>query len=287
MYRVRKNECIGKDVYLLEVEAPLVVKKCLPGQFVIVMSYESSERIPLTIYDYDRESGILSLIYQVIGASTMELTRVTEKLFSVAGPLGNPSILMENDDILDKKILFVAGGVGIAPVYPQAKYLTSRGVDVDIIYGARTKDIIVIEEEVKKVCNNLYITTDDGSYGNQGNVTDMMKKLDKKYDYCVAIGPVIMMKFVSLYTKELGIKTIVSMNPIMVDGTGMCGACRLLVDGEVKFACVDGPEFDGHKVDFDNALKRMSIYKTEEGRKKLMMEEGSTHHGGCGNCGDK
>lgn len=287
MYRVRKNECIGKDVYLLEVEAPLVVKKCLPGQFVIVMSYESSERIPLTIYDYDRETGILSLIYQVIGASTMELTRVTEKLFSVAGPLGNPSILMENDNILDKKILFVAGGVGIAPVYPQAKYLTSRGVDVDIIYGARTKDIIVIEEEVKKVCNNLYITTDDGSYGNQGNVTDMMKKLDKKYDYCVAIGPVIMMKFVSLYTKELGIKTIVSMNPIMVDGTGMCGACRLLVDGEVKFACVDGPEFDGHKVDFDNSLKRMSIYKTEEGRKKLMMEEGSTHHGGCGNCGDK
>ena len=287
MYRVRKNECIGKDVYLLEVEAPLVVKKCLPGQFVIVMAYEPSERIPLTIYDYDRETGILSLIYQVIGASTMELTEVTDSLFSVAGPLGNPSELMENDDILDKKILFVAGGVGIAPVYPQAKYLTSRGVDVDIIYGARTKDIIVIEEETKKVCNNLYITTDDGSYGNQGNVTDMMKKLDKKYDYCVAIGPVIMMKFVALYTKELGIKTIVSMNPIMVDGTGMCGACRLLVDGKVKFACVDGPEFDGHKVDFDNALKRMSIYKTEEGRKKLMMEEGSTHHGGCGNCGDK
>lgn len=287
MYRVRKNECIGKDVYLLEVEAPLVVKKCLPGQFVIVMAYEQSERIPLTIYDYDRETGILSLIYQVIGASTMELTHVTESLFSVAGPLGNPSELMENDEILDKKILFVAGGVGIAPVYPQAKYLKSRGVDVDIIYGARTKDIIVIEEETRKVCNNLYITTDDGSYGNQGNVTDMMKKLDKKYDYCVAIGPVIMMKFVALYTKELGIKTIVSMNPIMVDGTGMCGACRLLVDGKVKFACVDGPEFDGHKVDFDNALKRMSIYKTEEGRKKLMMEEGSTHHGGCGNCGDK
>lgn len=287
MYRVRKNECIGKDVYLLEVEAPLVVKKCLPGQFVIVMAYEQSERIPLTIYDYDRETGILSLIYQVIGASTMELTHVTESLFSVAGPLGNPSELMENDEILDKKILFVAGGVGIAPVYPQAKYLKSRGVDVDIIYGARTKDIIVIEEETRKVCNNLYITTDDGSYGNRGNVTDMMKKLDKKYDYCVAIGPVIMMKFVALYTKELGIKTIVSMNPIMVDGTGMCGACRLLVDGKVKFACVDGPEFDGHKVDFDNALKRMSIYKTEEGRKKLMMEEGSTHHGGCGNCGDK
>lgn len=287
MYRVRKNERIGEGVFLLEVEAPLVVKKCLPGQFVIVMSYESSERIPLTIYDYDRETGILSLIYQVIGASTMELTHVTETLFSVAGPLGNPSELMENDDVLDKKILFVAGGVGIAPVYPQAKYLTGRGVDVDIIYGARTKDIIVIEDEIKKVCNNLYITTDDGSYGNHGNVTDMMKKLDKKYDYCVAIGPVIMMKFVALYTKELGIKTIVSMNPIMVDGTGMCGACRLLVDGKVKFACVDGPEFDGHKVDFDNALKRMSIYKTEEGRKKLMMEEGSTHHGGCGNCGDQ
>ena len=287
MYKILKKEYLANNIWLMDIEAPRVAKSCQPGQFVIVMAYESSERIPLTIYDYDRENGILSLIYQVIGASTMELTEVTDSLFSVAGPLGNPSELMENDDILDKKILFVAGGVGIAPVYPQAKYLTSRGVDVDIIYGARTKDIIVIEEETKKVCNNLYITTDDGSYGNQGNVTDMMKKLDKKYDYCVAIGPVIMMKFVALYTKELGIKTIVSMNPIMVDGTGMCGACRLLVDGKVKFACVDGPEFDGHKVDFDNALKRMSIYKTEEGRKKLMMEEGSTHHGGCGNCGDK
>ncbi len=287
MYRVRKNECIGEGIYLLKVEAPLVVKKCLPGQFVIVMANEKSERIPLTIYDYDRESGILSLIYQVIGASTMELTRSEEELFSIVGPLGNPSILMENDDILDKKILFVAGGVGIAPVYPQAKYLKNRGVDVDIVYGARTKNIIVIEEEAKKVCNNLYITTDDGSYGNHGNVTDMMKNLDKKYDYCVAIGPVVMMKFVSLYTKEIGLETIVSMSPIMVDGTGMCGACRLIVDGEVKFACVDGPEFDGHKVDFDNAIKRMSIYKTEEGRKKLLLEEGSTHHGGCGNCGDK
>ena len=287
MYRVRKNECIGEGIYLLNVEAPLVVKKCLPGQFVIVMAYEGSERIPLTIYDYDQENGILSLIYQVIGASTMELISVKESLFSVAGPLGNPSILMNNEDILDKKILFVAGGVGIAPVYPQAKYLKSHGVDVDIVYGARTKNIIVIEEEVRQVCNNLYITTDDGSYGNHGNVTDIMKKLDKKYDYCVAIGPVVMMKFVSQLTQELGIKTIVSMNPIMVDGTGMCGACRILVDGEVKFACVDGPEFDGHKVDFDNALKRMSIYKTEEGRKKLMMEEGSTHHGGGGNCGDK
>lgn len=288
MYKIIKNECIANNIFELVVEANLVVEKCLPGQFVIVMAKENSERIPLTIYDYDRDKGYLSMIYQVVGASTLELSKTDDFLFSVVGPLGKSSELIKNPSILKtKKVLFVAGGVGIAPVFPQAKYLSDLGIKIDIIYGAKSKDYIIIEDKVRNVCDNLYIMTDDGSYGKKGLVTDCLKDLDNIYDVCVAIGPVIMMKYVSLLTKKLNLKTIVSMNPIMVDGTGMCGACRLIVDGEIKFACVDGPEFDGHLVDFDTAIKRMSIYKTEEGRKKLMLEEGSTHHGGCGNCGDK
>ena len=288
MYKIIKNECIANNIFELVVEANLVVEKCLPGQFVIVMAEENSERIPLTIYDYDRDKGYLSMIYQVVGASTLELSKTDDFLFSVVGPLGKSSELIKNPSILKtKKVLFVAGGVGIAPVFPQAKYLSDLGIKIDIIYGAKSKDYIIIEDKVRNVCDNLYIMTDDGSYGKKGLVTDCLKDLDNIYDVCVAIGPVIMMKYVSLLTKKLNLKTIVSMNPIMVDGTGMCGACRLIVDGEIKFACVDGPEFDGHLVNFDTAIKRMSIYKTEEGRKKLMLEEGSTHHGGCGNCGDK
>lgn len=288
MYKVLKNELIGEDIYELDVLAPLVVNKCLPGQFVIVMAYESSERIPLTIYDYDSSTGILKMIYQVVGASTLELIDAKEELFSVVGPLGNPSELIMNiDEWKEKNILFVAGGVGVAPVYPQVKYLKEKGVSVDCIYGVKSENYLILEEEMKELCDNFYITTDDGSKGLHGNVTDCLKDLNKNYDKCVAIGPVIMMKFVSLLTKEMGISTIVSMNPIMVDGTGMCGACRLIVDGEIKFACVDGPEFDGNKVDFDAAIKRMNIYKSAEGRKYLEKREGSTHHGNCGNCGDE
>ena len=287
MYKILKNECIGDKIYLLEVLAPLVVKNCLPGQFVIVMTKEDSERIPLTIYDYDRETSILSMIYQVVGSSTLELTKEHNELFSVAGPLGKPSEVVTNiDNYKGKKIVMIGGGVGIAPVYPQAKYFTSHGTDVDIIYGAKNKDLLIILDKLKSVCHNLTIVTDDGSYGMKGLVTDALKE-KHDYDLCIVMGSTVMMKFVCNLTKELNIKTIASMNPIMVDGTGMCGACRLLVNNEVKFACVDGPEFDGHLVDFDAAIKRMNLYKDEEGRRYLKDLEGNTHSGGCGICGDK
>jgi ferredoxin--NADP+ reductase len=210
------------------------------------------------------------------------------------GPLGKESELMhETDEELSKKsILFVAGGVGTAPVYPQVKWMKEHNQDVDCIIGARNESLIILEEEMKEYAKNVYVCTDDGSYGFKGNVNDMIKELvnnqGKKYDLVIAIGPIIMMKFVSLLTKELGIKTIVSMNPVMVDGTGMCGACRLTVGDEVKFACVDGPEFDGHLVDFDESILRQKMYKTEEGRAILKEKEGDTHHGGgCGCGGDK
>ena len=197
---------------------------------------------------------------------------------------------MSVDELKKKKIVFIAGGVGTAPVYPQAKYLKEHGVDCDVIIGAKTKDLVILEDRFKKVCN-LHITTDDGSYGRSGMVTKALQDLwdeGNKYDHCVAIGPMIMMKFVCKLTQELGIPTVVSMNvslnPIMVDGTGMCGACRVIIGDEVKFACVDGPEFDGHKVDFDQAMNRMKLYKTEEGRLLLREQEGKTHHGGCGHC---
>ena len=187
------------------------------------------------------------------------------------------------------KILFVAGGVGTAPVYPQVKWLHENGVAADVIVGAKTKDLLILEDEMKAVAGNLYVTTDDGSYGRSVMVTqtiqDLVEKEGKTYDVCIAIGPMIMMKFVCKMTEQLHIPTVVSLNPIMVDGTGMCGACRVTVGGEVKFACVDGPEFDGHKVDFDQAMKRQQIYKTAEGRALLKLQEGDTHHGGCGNCG--
>ena len=206
------------------------------------------------------------------------------------GPLGCHSELCDEniDDLKNKKILFVAGGVGTAPVYPQVKWLHENGVDADVIIGGRNKSLIILEDQMRTVAGNLYITTDDGSYGSKGVVTNEIQKLvdaGNKYDVCIAIGPMIMMKFVCKLTKELGIHTVVSLNPIMVDGTGMCGACRVTVGGEVKFACVDGPEFDGHLVDFDEAMKRQQIYKTAEGRAYLAAKEGDTHHGGCGNCG--
>ena len=193
------------------------------------------------------------------------------------------------EEVKKRKYLFVAGGVGSAPVYPQVKWMHEHGIEADVIEGSKTKDLLILEDELKAVAGNLYVTTDDGSYERKGMVTDVIKDLvenqGKKYDVCVAIGPMIMMKFVCKLTKELGIPTIVSLNPIMVDGTGMCGACRVTVGGEVKFACVDGPEFDGHLVDFDQAMKRQQMYKTEEGRAILKAQEGATHHGGCGNCG--
>ena len=292
MYKILKAEKLAANIYLMDVEAPRVAKHCEPGQFVIVKMDEKGERIPLTICDYDRETGIVTIVFQPVGASTTKMTNLKagDAFRDFTGPLGRPSEFVEEDveELKKKKFLFVAGGVGAAPVYPQVKWLKEHGIDVDVIVGSKTKDLLILEKEMEAVAGNYYPCTDDGTYGHAGMVTTMVDELvekGNKYDVCVAIGPMIMMKFTCLTTKKHEIPTIVSMNPIMVDGTGMCGACRVIVGGEVKFACVDGPEFDGHLVDFDNAMKRQQMYKTQEGRAMLKVQEGDTHHGGCGNCG--
>lgn len=268
VYKILQNEKISENSYELIVEAPLVIQKCIPGQFVIVMSKEDSERIPLTIYDYDKEKGYLHLIYQVVGASTEELTEMKDELFSVAGPLGNPNeICADPEAFKGKRICYVAGGVGIAPIYPQVKFLKEHGFDIDVIYGARNANLLLIRDKIEKVVHKIRYVTDDGSFGEKGFVTDILKKYLKDYDMVVSIGPVIMMKNVAELAKDSVEKVIVSMNPLMVDGSGMCGACRCKVDGKMKFACIHGPEFDGSKVDFDLALQRMSIYKEEEQEK--------------------
>ena len=292
MYKILNAEKLSANVFLMDVEAPRVAKHCLPGQFVIVKMDEVGERIPLTICDYDAEKGTVTIVFQPAGASTTRMAQLKagDYFEDFVGPLGQPSELCHEDleELKKKKIVFVAGGVGTAPVYPQVKWLHEHGITADAIVGAKTKDLLILEDKMKEVCN-LYVTTDDGSYVRKGMGTDVLRDLvqnqGKEYDLCVAIGPMIMMKFVCLLTKELNIPTVVSLNPILVDGTGMCGACRLMVGGEVKFACVDGPEFDGHKVDFDLAMKRQQMYKTEEGRALLKLQEGDTHHGGCGHCG--
>ena len=293
MYQIKRAEMLANNIYLMDVEAPRVAKHCEPGQFVIVKIDEKGERVPLTICDYDREAGTVTIVLQTIGASTEKMAHLKEGDYfrDFVGPLGCASEFVNEDieELKKKNILFVAGGVGAAPVYPQVKWLHNHGVKADVIVGSKTKDLLILEEEMKAVAGNYYPCTDDGSYGHAGMVTSKIEQLvneeGKKYDLCVAIGPMIMMKFVCLTTKKLEIPTIVSMNPIMVDGTGMCGACRLQVGNEVKFACVDGPEFDGHLVDFDQAMKRQQMYKTKEGRALLKVQEGDTHHGGCGHCG--
>ena len=293
MYQIKKAEMLANNIYLMDVEAPRVAKHCEPGQFVIVKIDEKGERVPLTICDYDREAGTVTIVLQTIGASTEKMAHLKEGDYfrDFVGPLGCASEFVNEDieELKKKNILFVAGGVGAAPVYPQVKWLHNHGVNADVIVGSKTKDLLILEEEMKTVAGNYYPCTDDGSYGHAGMVTSKIEQLvneeGKKYDLCVAIGPMIMMKFACLTTKKLEIPTIVSMNPIMVDGTGMCGACRLQVGNEVKFACVDGPEFVGHLVDFDQAMKRQQMYKTKEGRALLKVQEGDTHHGGCGHCG--
>ena len=293
MYPIVRKEILANNIVLMDIKAPRVSKECLPGQFIIAKMDEYGERIPLTICDYDRDKETVTIVVQTIGAGTERMMALEEgdSLEDFVGPLGCPSELCMEENLEEtkkKNIIFIAGGLGTAPVYPQVKWLHEHGVDVDVIMGFRSKDIIFYEEEMKAVAANVYVTTDDGSYAFHGNGSQQLEALvndGKHYDVCVAIGPMIMMKFTALLTKKLEIPTIVSMNPIMVDGTGMCGACRLMVGGEVKFACVDGPEFDGHLVDFDQAMKRQQQYKTEEGRAKLAYEEGTTHHGGCGHCG--
>lgn len=292
MYKIIKAEKLNEIVYLMVVEAPMVAKHCQPGQFIIVKEDDAGERIPLTICDYDREAGTVTIVFQPIGASTEKFAKLQagDSFEDFVGPLGCPSEFVNEDpeELKKEKILFVAGGVGTAPVYPQVKWLHEHGIDADVIVGAKTKDLIILEKEMEAVAGNLYITTDDGSYGRSGMVTKVIDDLiaeGKTYTKCVAIGPMIMMKFCCLNTQKYNIPTIVSMNPIMVDGTGMCGACRVIVGDEVKFACVDGPEFDGHLVDWNLAMQRQQMYKTEEGRALLKLREGDTHHGGCGQCG--
>ena len=293
MYKILQAKELTTNIFLMVVRAERVAKSCQPGQFIIVRMDEDGERIPLTICDYDREQGTVTIVFQTVGAATQKMSALQagDCFHDFVGPLGCPSEFVKEDmeSLKKKKMLFVAGGVGAAPVYPQVKWLHEHGIDADVILGAKTKDMVILEKELEAVAGNLYVTTDDGSYGRSGMVTtvieDLVTKEGKQYDVCVAIGPMIMMKFVCMLTKKLELPTIVSMNPIMVDGTGMCGACRLQVGDEIKFACVDGPEFDGHLVDFDQAMKRSQMYKTEEGRAMLKLTEGDTHHGGCGNCG--
>jgi len=265
MFKILKKKQLNENVVLFEIQAPFIAAKAEAGQFIIFRVDEFVERIPLTISDYDRQAGTITIVVQTVGASTMKLAKldVGECISDVAGPLG---VATEYDEGI-KKVAVVGGGVGCAIAYPQAKKLFNMGVDVDIIAGFRNKDIVILEDEMKAVSNNLYICTDDGSYGSKGFVTDKLKELiesGNKYDEVVAIGPVIMMKFVSKTTEPYGIKTLVSLNPIMIDGTGMCGGCRVTVGGKIRYACVDGPDFDGHQVDFDELMKRNSTYKEQE-----------------------
>ena len=274
MYKIVNKKILSPQIYQMDIEAPRVAKSANPGQFVIVKTDEKGERIPLTICDYDSKKGTVTIVFQTLGCSTKKMAEFEEGDYfaDFVGPLGQPSEFINEsiDDLTKKKILYVAGGVGTAPVYPQVKWLHNKGIDVDVIIGTRTKDMLILEDQMKEVAGEVYVTTDDGSYGFKGMVTDKINDLienkGKKYDQVVAIGPMIMMKFVAQLTKELQIPTTVSLNPIMVDGTGMCGCCRLTVGDEVKFACVDGPEFDGHKIDFDESMRRQAMYKTEEGR---------------------
>lgn len=286
MYKIVRKRLLAPQIYLMDVDAPRLAKSANPGQFLIVKMDEKGERIPLTICDYNAEAGTVTIVFQTLGQSTQEMARFEagEYFSDVVGPLGMASEFVHEpiEELRNKSILFVAGGVGTAPVYPQVKWLHDKGISADVIVGTKTKDTLILEDEMKAVAGNLYIATDDGSYGYKGLVTNLLKDLvenqGRKYDLVVAIGPMIMMKFVSILTKELGIKTVVSLNPIMVDGTGMCGACRVTVGNEVKFACVDGPEFDGHLVNFDESMRRQAMYKSEEGKKILKAIEGDTHH---------
>lgn len=291
--RIVSKRLLADNIYLMEIESKRVSKSAKPGQFVIVKMDEKGERIPLTVADYDKNKNTVTIVFQVVGASTKLLANLSEGDFIMdfVGPLGQPSEFIKEDisTLKDKNIIFIAGGVGAAPVYPQVKWFKENNLDVDVIIGSRNKELLILEDEMRAVAKNLYVSTDDGSYGYDGRVTDLLKDLvqnqGKKYDHAVVIGPMIMMKFTSMLTKELEIPTIVSLNPIMVDGTGMCGACRVSLGDEIKFACVDGPEFDGHLVNFDEAMRRQAMYKSEEGRALLESEDrGTSHHSNCG-CG--
>ena len=272
MFEIVEKTLLADNIYQLRIKAPRVAQSAQPGQFVIVRVDEQGERVPLTIADFDREAGTVTIVIQTIGVSTRKLCDYEQgdSLADFVGPLGNPSefIHMSDEELRLRKYLFVAGGVGTAPVYPQVKWLYEHGAQVDVIIGAKTASMLIYTEEMERVAENLYIATDDGSKGFKGMVTAKIKELydveGKRYDECVAIGPMIMMKFVTLTTKEYDLQTTVSLNALMVDGTGMCGACRVSVGGKTLFTCVDGPEFDGHQVDFDEAMRRQAMYRSQE-----------------------
>ncbi|MBE6220895.1 MAG: sulfide/dihydroorotate dehydrogenase-like FAD/NAD-binding protein [Rikenellaceae bacterium] len=285
MFKILEKRELTDNIYLLRIEAPRVAQSALPGQFVIVRVDEQGERVPLTIADFDKEQGSVTIVIQAIGVSTRKLCTMNEgdSIADFAGPLGNPSefVNMSAEELAKRHFLFVAGGVGTAPVYPQVKWLNEHGAKVDVIIGAKTDSLLIYTEEMEKVCDNLYIATDDGSRGFKGLVTAKIKQLideeDKDYNECIAIGPMIMMKFVTLTTREYSLRTTVSLNALMVDGTGMCGACRVSVGGKTLFTCVDGPEFDGHQVDFDEAMRRQAMYRN------LESEANENHNHKC-NC---
>lgn len=264
MYKIVRRKNLNPTVTLMEVEAPRIAKKAEPGQFIILRVDENGERIPLTVADFDREKGTVTIIFQIVGATTMKLNQLQEGdcIHDFVGPLG---VASHTEGL--KKVAVIGGGVGCAIAYPIAKKLHQQGAEVHAIVGFRNKDLVILEDEFKQSSSKLVMMTDDGSYGEKGLVTNALQKLidsGEQYDEVIAIGPLIMMKFVCKLTKEYGIKTVVSMNPIMIDGTGMCGGCRLTVGGKTKFACVDGPDFDGHEVDFDEAMSRSGMYKEFE-----------------------
>ncbi len=286
MYKILKKTELAPGIFLMNILAPRVARSAMPGQFVIVRAGEKGERVPLTISDYDPGEGWVSIVTQTIGVSTRKICSLAEgdSLESFTGPLGRPSEFVHEDlaVLRGRRMLFVAGGVGAAPVYPQVKWLHEHGVGVDVIVGAKTKGALIMTGELRGVAANLYIATDDGSEGYHGLVTGLMRDLidrqGKHYDEVVAIGPMIMMKFVAAATREYGIKTVVSLNTLMVDGTGMCGACRVSVGGKTRFTCVDGPEFDGHEVDYDEAMRRQGMYRSLEERANKIAEERAGGH---------
>lgn len=275
MYKITNKKMLAPNTFLMDIEAPRIAKSCLPGQFVIVRSDEKSERIPLTICDYDTNRGTVTVVFQALGISTRKIStyEVDESFLDFVGPLGHPSDLVNEDlEILrNKNIVFVADGIGAAHVYPQVKWLYEQAIDADVIVGCESKEHLLLEKEMRTISANSYIATNDGSYGYKGSAEDLLRELIEKerknYDYIVAVAPMTMMKSICEFTKDFGIKTIVSLKQIMIDGIGLCGGCRVTVGGETKFTCIDGPEFDGHLVDFEEAIRRQAMYKKEEAHK--------------------
>lgn len=270
-FEIVSKKMLTPNISRMSVSAPLLASAAEPGQFLMVRANEKGERVPLTISDYDKDKGTVTIVTQSIGASSIDINAMEEGecFANVVGPLGVPSefVNMDNSELSSMRYVFIAGGVGAAPVYPQAKWLHEKGVAVDVIIGAKTADLLIYKEEMSEVCDNLFICTDDGSEGFHGMVTGLLEKLvaeGHKYSRAVAIGPMIMMKFTTLTAKKLGLPITVSLNTLMVDGTGMCGACRVTVGGKTRFACVEGPEFDGYEVDFDEAMRRQGQYRSEE-----------------------